>query len=459
MRVRFFFVILTVLLVISFGSGSLYSYFLRQEKIAFIDRQVRQTAAALVDSELGDLRKINFEEADKIISEELGDSRVGKFFIIRNAAGHTIFESESAKFLPLKGVSLKDTWFQVSTKDKFIRGLNLKLPSFRDRSLQVGLVLDETFLSPSFLSSGFGAFVGVIFLLGLPLSLLLTTFLLNPVAKLGRFLSGLTEATRQQELLPRVPDSVARSPRADSRDEFKRVVAGLNGLIEKVNKNYQFSRLWAYQMAHEMKTPLSLANLEIEKLEKRHHLSTEATSELQTEMHKISETINSFLEWAELENSHQQKNLFLNRLATVVEEVRHRFRDEQSRIDLVETSSLVVIAKPLHLEQVILNLIQNALHHGGAECRVKVQITDRTIVIQDNGVGISDEVIKRFGEPFNRGRTSAAKTRGHGLGLARVVSVCRLYDWKIAVEEAGPGTRFTVTFPESPEQRSEPSTN
>jgi len=125
LRLRFFVTISIVLITVIIGSIYFYSLLLERERHLLIDQQVRETAAALVDSELGDLRQIDFERADEIISDELGETRIGKFFIIRNAQGEIIFESASAKLLPVIDVPKDPRWFTIKEKGKFIRGLNL----------------------------------------------------------------------------------------------------------------------------------------------------------------------------------------------------------------------------------------------------------------------------------------------------------------------------------------------
>lgn len=448
LRARFFAIILAVLMVVTTGSVYLYSIFLREERLKLIDQQVRETAVVLLNSELADLRKIDFEKADEIISEELGESRIGKFFIIRNAQGETIFESSSAQLLPVTDIPKDQRWFQITKNSKFIRGLNLQLPRVPDRTLQVGLLLDETLVNPSYFSQSSLTFLAVVFLLGLVVSLLLTSFLLRPIARLDRFLTGITVATRRQTVLPPVPRDVIKSPRAQSRDEFERVIAGLNALIEKINKNYQFSRLWAYQMAHELKMPLARAGIEIERLQKRFKISDEDVSDLTSENRRISETINSFLSWAELENSAQQRHLFMNRLAPVVQASVERVEKSapsEVKIRLNIHADPMIPANPQHLEQLVLNLLQNAVFHGGGS-EVAVDVHEGKLVIEDRGAGMPDDVVARLGEPFNRGHAAATLVKGHGLGLAWVVSVARLYGWEISFEAANPGTRVTLGF-------------
>ncbi len=447
LRSRFFLIIFAVLSIVSIAAVGIYSNMLKQERMVLIDQQVRDTAAALVDSELGGLRRINFEKADDIISDELGESSIGKFFIIRNTNGKVLFQSASASLLPIREFPTNQQWFDLSTKDRHIRGLNLKLPRIPDRTLQVGLVLDDKIIDPYYFSKISLAFIVVLVLLGLITSLFLTSFLVKPISNLEQFVSEVKQATLKQSVLPNIPIKLFPNRSPNSKDEFERLLSGLDALISRINRNYQFSRIWAYQMAHELKTPLSFLNLEIENLKAMQHLSESQANGLNIEVKHISDTINSFLGWAELENSAQQRHLFLNRLGAVTERITKSIPMHKNRIYLTISNDLIVVSNPQHLEQLLLNLVLNALNYSGDTCPITVTLTKNTLTIEDQGPGISAEVLNRLGEPFNRGAISGQIKKGHGLGLAWVKSICRLYDWEISFLSKKSGTKVTITFP------------
>lgn len=446
LRKRYFLTIFLVLFIVTVGATYSFSIFVKNERLAFIDQQVRETATALVDSDLGDLRKFDFDQAENIISEELGETRIGKFFIIRNSQGQVIFESSSASLLPITDIPQDRQWFGVSTKSQYIRVLNLKLPRIPDRTLQVGVVIDVELVHPSYFSKTYLVFVAVVLSLGLAASFFLTSFLLHPIAQLEKFLTELTSPQKSQGLLPAVPDSILKKPNAKSRDEFERVIAGLNTLISAVNKNHKLSRLWAYQMAHELKTPLALANIEIERLQKKLDLSPKVFAELTSENMKISETIGSFLSWAELENSSQQRNLFMIPLTSFIEDVIRRFQNENNRIHFEAHGDFTVTANRQHLEQLVQNLLQNAINHSPADSVISIKVNSETLEITDQGSGIPQAVLERLGEPFNRGTSENQTKKSHGLGLAWVMSICKHYGWTISFPNQSLGTRILIDF-------------
>ena len=423
----------------------LYSVFLREERLALIDQQVRDTATALLDSELGEPRVVDFDRADAIISDELGESRIGKFFVIRNGKSEIVYESASAKLLPIAEIPRDQQWFQINKNGKFIRGLNLKLPRVNDRTLQVGLLLDESILNPGYSANFLAALFLAISLSAFVVSYLLTTYLMRPIARLGAFIDEATKASRKRVLLPVVPAKLLKNHAPDSRDEFIQVVVGLGALIERINKNYQMSRLWTYQMAHELKTPLSRANLELERLQREHQLSDPELAEWRAEGQRMSETINSFLGWAELENSSQPIGLFRVSLNATAAEIAERLDPQRVRTEF--EGEAIVVANRHHVEQLLQNLVQNALLYSPGAVTIRIQ--PGGLCVEDEGPGLGEDVTQRLGEPFNRGGRATKNGKGHGLGLAWVVSICKLYDWELSFSGAAhsDGSQVVVKFP------------
>lgn len=430
MRRRYFLITFLVLILVTVVTVFFHSYLLRRERLEFIDQQVRATAAALVDSELSDLRKFDFDRADEIISEELGESRIGKFFVIHNSKGETIFESSSATLLPMLALPHDVQWFELRSRGKYIRGLNLKLPRIQDRTLQVGVILDDSLVDPGFFTNPFPLLLAVILFIGLGSALLLTSFLLRPIASISAFLAEIGSNDFRGDQLPALPPSIAPKTNAPSNDEFENVLLALNRLIERVNRHQRFSKLWAFQMAHELKTPLAIATIELEKLQDRRDLSDDELKEIAQEHRQISEIIGSFLGWAELENTAQMKNLHLNSPLATLTPLLERLPGAKDRVDLDVETTAAIPANRAHFDQLMTNVLGNALLHSPPGSRVLVRFRDGLLEIENQGVAPPEEVLARLGEPFNRGSTSDPSGRkGHGLGLAWAISICRLYDW------------------------------
>lgn len=98
------------------------------------------------------------------------------------------------------------------------------------------------------------------------------------------------------------------------------------------------------------------------------------------------------------------------------------------------------------LERVVVNLVQNAIAHGGGNGAIAVRIdADGALEVADQGGGISAEERDRIFEPFHRIRPS---DRGAGLGLTIVSDIVGRHGGRIVLESAKPsGTVFRVLLP------------
>lgn len=417
---------------------------MRADRIRLLDQQARATAQALIDSDLNTTRIVNFQKANEIISEELGQSQIGKFFIIKNGKGEVIFASPGVEDLMKGPIPDKDQWYRFETKDQLVSVLNLKLPRVPDRSLQVGILINKSLVEPDYLSKSSAIFVLAVISLGLLASLVTSSFLMRPIRALEDFLS--TTINRHSSELPNLPEPFMAIASAKAKDEFRRLLFGLKEMIDKVNRNYRSSRLWGYQMAHELKTPLTLIMLEAERGQREAKPQSQLTA-IQAEASKINDTIQSFLGWAELENSTSQKHLFAIRLQKIAEMQVERLKYAHGdRVQLSGSSELTVVCNPQHLEQLVSNLVTNALRYSSAEKPVVVALAESSLSIIDKGRGFPKQVLDRIGEPFNKGG-GGSETGSHGLGLAWVNSIVRLYNWQLNIESTSDGSIVTVRFP------------
>lgn len=451
MRARFFWIILCILSVVVIATVLLHGEFLRRERLDLIDQQVRETAAALLDSQIGELRQIDFEHVEAIISEELGENRIGKFFVIRNDAGQILFESAGAKLLPIPEIPRSPRWITLIVKGQYVRILNLALPRINDRTLQVGIVIDEDLVTPGLFTRANLLFVTGIMVLGLLFAWILTSLLMKPVSHLAAYVDQAATTPEQRMELPALPPGLrAMAVDSNSKDELTRLLVGFDTLIDRVNRDYQISRFWSYQMAHELKTPMALIEMHVADARRAGQMPEKSAQAIINEIFGVSETITSFLSWAELENSSGQKHLHVIRASNLVTEIQKRLETGYAgRLHIRVREDFELMTNIQHAEQAVSNLILNALNYSPGDQPVFIDVFDGEISVKDHGPGIPPVVLKRAGEPFNRGESQSPQARkGTGLGLALVYSIARQYGWKVDLESTASGTVARLTVPE-----------
>jgi signal transduction histidine kinase len=115
----------------------------------------------------------------------------------------------------------------------------------------------------------------------------------------------------------------------------------------------------------------------------------------------------------------------------------------------------VVVADPLRLKQVILNLLTNAVKFTPAGGRIEASATrvgdEIHISVQDSGIGIAETDQARIFEAFQQGgRAASASAEGTGLGLTLSKQIVELHGGRLWVtSRVGHGSTFTFSIPDS----------
>jgi signal transduction histidine kinase len=134
----------------------------------------------------------------------------------------------------------------------------------------------------------------------------------------------------------------------------------------------------------------------------------------------------------------------------VIEMVCHLGKHKQKNVRLEDGPPVIAEISPQEIKQVMLNLITNAMDSldagGDVVVRVAAVGADGQIIVEDNGCGMTEEVIRHLFEPFFTRRRNG---QGTGLGLSITYRIVEEHHGQIAAESGGPGqgSKFTVTLP------------
>jgi len=107
------------------------------------------------------------------------------------------------------------------------------------------------------------------------------------------------------------------------------------------------------------------------------------------------------------------------------------------------------MANPIVVEQILVNLVLNALESDPAPREVSIDITSRDglccVVVEDDGPGIADSLRETVFEPF-----FTTKTQGTGIGLTSAREAARELGGDLSLEPSGSGARFCLWLPPAP---------
>lgn len=219
----------------------------------------------------------------------------------------------------------------------------------------------------------------------------------------------------------------------------------------------------ATSLAHEVGTPLNIISGRAEFLLQTLLPSDARRPDLEviiTQIDRISGIIRSLLDLVRPQKPEVQSTA----LATVLERLLPLLKHTARRRGVTLTATVPqdlppLLADPNQLQQVLINLLMNALEATPAGGRVGLTagpVDHRgragvAVSVTDTGPGIPDDLLRRVFDPFF---TTKPPGQGTGLGLSICRDIIREHDGEIRVEsKPGAGTTFTVWLPEAEEAR------
>lgn len=234
-----------------------------------------------------------------------------------------------------------------------------------------------------------------------------------------------------------------------------------------VGKNIEMERLsqqkdeWLGTAAHDLRIPLGIIHFYSKLLlDESADMAAEERdfiARIQSSSRFMRQLVDEMLDLAGIESGKlnlQTEVLDLGQLVRYNADF-HRPLAAQKGISLeVETAveGLRVVADPDRLEQVLNNLVSNAVKfsRAGDRVRIRVEAGDQRgrVAVEDEGCGIAAERLPHLFKPFVQGTKGTAGEKSTGLGLAIVRKVVEAQDGRVGVESAaGKGSTFWVELP------------
>jgi signal transduction histidine kinase len=212
-------------------------------------------------------------------------------------------------------------------------------------------------------------------------------------------------------------------------------------------------------VSHEINNPLASIAMSAESLERR--LINTPTAAIENDMRGYLRMIADeaqrcrvitakLLDFSGLGESRREPTPLGRVIREVAEVVGHVGKYRGKRIEIDAPADVVADVNPHEIKQVVLNLLTNALESIAPEGLVQVRLRRRDgqaeIVVQDNGIGMSEEVQQHLFEPFFTQRPGG---QGTGLGLAITHRIVADHGGQIEAASAGPGhgAEFRVRLP------------
>lgn len=250
------------------------------------------------------------------------------------------------------------------------------------------------------------------------------------------------------------------------------VVASLNGVLtykirqirrlaqmkEEKEKTLKLYNTILNSLSHELRTPIATIigatdTLQANNSKLNEENKNELLNEISTASLRLNKQVDNLLNMSRLESGTIKLKLDwcdINELIyDLVNQLKENTQNHTLKIDLDSNLPLFKIDYGI-LEQILFNLIQNAITHTqpGSIIKIKADVNDKNLIliIEDDGEGFSEDEIKKAFDKFYRLKNT--KAGGTGLGLSIVKGFVEAHMGTVELKNIKPrGALFTITIP------------
>lgn len=242
----------------------------------------------------------------------------------------------------------------------------------------------------------------------------------------------------------------------------------LENALDRAKESESAREQFFSQMSHDMRTPLNViigtAELAEHKLDDKEKMG-DCLKKIEVSAQHLLELINDILEISRMEQTDLRLKNDPCDLQATISQCLSAFQSqaELQHKNLEVTFDLTyprVYADAFRLQQVLNNLVSNAMKFTNEGDRIEVEVSQSPqkvggvcrIIVRDTGIGMSEEFLPRLFTPYAReSRFNTQTVLGTGLGMTIVKTIVSRMEGQIQVESTlGKGTEFTLTIPMDP---------
>ena len=289
---------------------------------------------------------------------------------------------------------------------------------------------------------------GGILLLVAIVSFVLSKHLLAPIRKL---------TTGTQALASRRFDTRIE---VESNDELGQLAVNFNSMAQTLEKYEQMRQQWISDIAHELRTPLSILSGEVEALQDGvREVNRDTLDSLRAEARHLSKIVNDLHELSLADaGALSLKEEPLDPASILRETLRHfrtRFEENQMTVEnrVANDPPVTVIGDADRMRQLYSNLLENTLRYADSPGTLKIwqdhTQSRLTLFFEDSGPGVPEEALERLFDRLYRVDKSRSRTPGgSGLGLSICKSIVQALGGDIrAANSVSGGLRIEIELP------------
>ncbi|HYW27094.1 MAG TPA: ATP-binding protein, partial [Terriglobales bacterium] len=277
---------------------------------------------------------------------------------------------------------------------------------------------------------------------------------LRPVHRLASLARTISERDLHQRVDGGVPD-----------DELGELVRTFNGMLARLETGFEAQRTFTADASHELRAPIAVMRLELERGLSRARAADEYREVLQwvqDDVDHLGRIVEQLLLLTRADAGLLRPALQPVDAEDLLSEAAARWTDTARAkgvaIELDLSAPGPIPADPTLLRRVVYNLLDNAVRHAPAGSVVHLRASRNggglDVEVDDQGPGVAPEFRPRLFSRFGRADGARSGTgAGIGLGLALGAAIARAHGgWLELVDRDGPGAAFKLHLPAVPAQ-------
>ena len=240
--------------------------------------------------------------------------------------------------------------------------------------------------------------------------------------------------------------------------ELNQLSISYNKMLERLSDAFEIQRQFTANAAHELRTPLSLMQVQLDLYNSTRHPDNDAdtlqTIKMVTEQNgRLSKMVKTLLDMSELQTVGRDDKIMVDALVDEVLADLDPLAQEKNIKLTGKCKNITMVGSDILIYRLVYNLVENAIkyNHSGGQVTVTAYRKEKHVYlsVEDTGNGIPEELRERVFEPFFRvDKSRSRELGGVGLGLALVREIVRVHDGSITVRSnPSGGTVFDVILP------------
>lgn len=435
-----------------------FCFYLITRRVLFSNTDITLSAHAQKVADVATRREVGMHDtiAKEAFIKQFGEIP-GMLVVVMDREGMVISSSQSVK---IADPVFSDLFFKTKATSKKLF-TNETLGNLPMRFVSLPIMKDGVFLGTVLVAHPIDVINKSLDSLLTILGIVFAGFVV-PVSAGGYFIvkRGLRPVSQMAAKISNIgPEDLSlRIDQPDTGDELENLAVAFNGLLDRLNAAFGRERNFIGDVAHEVKTPLSIIRSNAEVALNRGRKPEEyrrVLSEVVSESNRLSSTLKNVLDlaWSQSDTTgSSQDRVSLSQIMNDLVEVADKMAyPKHIKLESNIEDDVFIHGKADKISRAVLNLIDNAVKFTQVRGKVVLELTkdnERAIIkIKDTGLGIAKEDLSHVFERFYRGG-KIDKALGSGLGLAIAKSVVAAHGGEIKVaSQAGQGSTFMVYLP------------